>query len=314
MLPFAWFFRPTQGHPDGKLNAAAYPAFSISIAAAVAAILFASSWLTLKRLPYLPKARENAARFNLPSFFRDFGHALGNRNYLALVLGSIFYTLMSGVRNGLWIYTATFYWRLNNAQLSLFVIGSLIGYVFAATVVTRLHRKIDKRSTLVLAVLLNTAAPAIPLALGAVGLIGPQTPGLIAILIAFAALGHLPYSLMTTTLNSAVADIADENELKYGDREEGILYSTRTFFLKIDQALGTVLAGWVLSLIAFPAHATPGRVSPAVLTALITAFIVASLGGMAAAVFYSRFGVTKATYGATRAALDARRGANLAAA
>ncbi|GIT38910.1 MAG: hypothetical protein Ct9H300mP8_01060 [Gammaproteobacteria bacterium] len=37
---------------------------------------------------------------------------------------------------------------------------------------------------------------------------------------------------------SAIADIADENALKHGVRQEGILYSARTFFAKLDNSLG----------------------------------------------------------------------------
>ena len=124
---------------------------------------------------------------------------------------------------------------------------------------------------------------------------------------AFGAVGHMAYSLMTTTVYSALADIADENELKYGIRQEGVLYSTRTFFQRIDQALGTALAGWVLTIIAFPAKATPGAVDPEVLSNLALATVLSTIPGLFAAASYSFLRVTRATHDATRAALDAKR-------
>jgi glycoside/pentoside/hexuronide:cation symporter, GPH family len=120
-------------------------------------------------------------------------------------------------------------------------------------------------------------------------------------------LQHAPYSLMTTTVYSALADIADENELKTGLRQEGILYSTRTFFARVDQALGTALAGWVLTLIAFPANAVPGKVDEHVLMGLAAAFIISTIPGLIAAVFYGMLRVTRASHDATRNALDHRR-------
>ena len=116
---------------------------------------------------------------------------------------------------------------------------------------------------------------------------------------------------MTTTIYSALADIADENELKYGIRQEGILYSTRTLFARIDQALGTALAGLVLSIIAFPAKATPGEVAQPVLMALAVAFILSTIPGLIAAIFYGMLRVTRQTHDATKAALVIKRKAEL---
>ena len=120
-------------------------------------------------------------------------------------------------------------------------------------------------------------------------------------------LQHAPYSVLTTTIYSALADIADENELKFGMRQEGILYSTRTFFARVDQALGTALAGWVLSLIAFPAKAVPGQVDQSVLMGLAAAFVLSTLPGLVAVVFYAMLRVTQTTHSATRTALDQRK-------
>jgi Na+/melibiose symporter-like transporter len=111
---------------------------------------------------------------------------------------------------------------------------------------------------------------------------------------------------MITTVTSALADIADENELKFGVRQEGVLYATRTFFQRVDQALGTALAGWVLSTIAFPTNAKPGQVPEPVLMALAGAFALSAIPGLIASVFYGMLRVTRETYEATRSALDDR--------
>jgi Na+/melibiose symporter-like transporter len=112
---------------------------------------------------------------------------------------------------------------------------------------------------------------------------------------------------MTTTVYSALADIADENELKYGLRQEGVLYSTRTFFARVDQALGTALAGWVLAIIAFPAKAVPGQVDQDVLMGLAAAFVLSTIPGLIACFFYGSLRVTRGTYDATQAALAVKR-------
>ncbi|WP_375396682.1 MFS transporter [uncultured Sphingomonas sp.] len=313
LLSFAVFFRATAAFPNGALDPSRWPVFSLTVAAIILGCLFISSWFTRRCIPYLPVRAPETPKFGGREFLRDLGRALSNRSYVVLLIGFFFPSLMSGIRNGLWIYTATFFWLLTNDQISFFVIGSFAGYVFGAFAVTRLHARFDKRWTGMAAIFVYCVGPATPLALGWLGVMGPGTPGLVVILIAFSTLQHAPYSIMTTTIYSALTDIADENELKYGIRQEGVLFSTRTLFAKVDQAIGTALAGWVLTMVAFPAKAVPGQIAPGVLSGLAAAFVLSTLPGLVAVVFYGMLRVSRESYGATQAALADRRAAALVA-
>lgn len=304
-LCFLVFFRATQAFPNGALDPSRWPAFSITIACIVLICFYVSSAITKRRIPFLVQPAASTPRFGVREFLRDFGRVLHNRNYVVLLIGYFFLSLMTGIRGGLWIYTSTYFWQLRNDQLAYFSIGSLFGYVFGSYVVTRLHHRFDKRWTGAVALVLYCVGPAIPLTLGYFGIMSAQTTGLVAILIAFSLLQHAPYSIMTTTIYSALADIADENELKYGLRQEGALYATRTFFARVDQALGTALAGWVLAMIAFPAKAIPGQVPETVLMGLALAYMVSIVPGLFAAIFYGMLNVTRATHDNTRRAIDA---------
>ena len=307
LLSFAWFFKPTPGFPNGALDPSRWKPFSLAIGATIIVCLFVSSFITRTRIPYLPQATPGAPRFGILEWMRDMGRVLTNRNYVVLLIGFFFITLMQGVRGGLWLYGATYFWKLTNNQVAFFVIGSLCGYVFGAFVVKELHRRFDKRWTGAIALLVYCIGPAIPLALGWLGILTPQTPYLLVILIAFSVLQHAPFSILTTTIYSALADIADENELKYGLRQEGVLYSTRTFFARVDQALGTALAGWVLATIAFPAKAVPGQVDESILMNLAAAFVLSTIPGLIAVFFYASLRVTRKTHDSTQAALVEKR-------
>jgi Na+/melibiose symporter-like transporter len=309
LLAFRVIFAATAEFPNGALDPTRYPMFSVTVAVLIILLLGYSSWSTMNRIPYLPQPREGQKGFGPRELFRDIGQALNNRNYVVLLIGLFFLSMMTGVRLGLWLYTATFLWQLDNNQISFFVIGSFSGYLFAAFVVKRLHDRFDKRWTGALALALYSIGPAIPLALAYFGVLSAETPGILWILIGFSVLQHAPYSLMITTVTSALADIADENELKFGVRQEGVLYATRTFFQRVDQALGTALAGWVLSTIAFPTNAKPGQVPEPVLMALAGAFALSAIPGLIASVFYGMLRVTRETYEATRSALDDRAAA-----
>ena len=307
LLSFRVFFAATAKFANGALDPSRWPLFAGSVALTIVALLTYSSWSTRSRIPYLPRPAPDTPGFSVRELLRDVGRAVSNRNYVMLLVGLFFVSMMVGVRGGLWLYGATYFWRLTNDQISYFAVGSLSGYVAAAWLVKRLHARFDKRWTGAVALLLYTVGPAIPLALGWLGMLSWQTPGLLVILVAFSVLQHAPYSVYTTTIYSALADIADENELRFNVRQEGILYATRTFFGRVDQALGTAVAGWVLTLIAFPAKAVPGHVDRSVLLGIAAAFVVSTVPGLVAVVFYAMLRVTRTTHDATRAALDERR-------
>ncbi len=307
VLSFAWFFRATAEFTNGALDPTRYPAFAGFFALLIVIFCTASAWSTKRFIPFLPQAKADTPKFSPIEFWRDFVKALSNRNYVVLLIGMFFLSLMVGVRGGLWIYTASYFWQIDNTQISLFAIGSFIGYLFGALAVTRLHVRFDKRWTGMPAVIVYCIGPALPLTLGWLGIMGPETPGLLWILIAFSVLQHAPYSVMTTTVYSALADIADENEVKFGLRQEGILYAARTLFARVDQAIGTALAGWVLTIIAFPEQARPGEVSQTVLVSLAAAFVLTTIPGLIAAIFYGMLRVTRATYDDTRAILKSRQ-------
>ena len=307
VLSFAWIFRATTEFSQGALDPSRYPFFAGFFALLIVIFCTASAWSTKKYIPHLPQPKADTPKFSAIEFWRDFLKALSNRNYVMLLIGMFFLSMMVGVRGALWIYTASYFWQLDSTQISFFAIGSFAGYLFGAFAVTRLHDRFDKRWTGMLAVVVYCVGPAIPLALGWFGIMGPNTPGLLWILIAFSVLQHAPYSVLTTTVYSALADIADENEVKHGMRQEGILYSARTLFARVDQAIGTALAGWVLTIIAFPAKASPGEVSETVLMSLAAAFVLTTIPGLIAAIFYGMLRVTKATYDDTRAILKSRQ-------
>lgn len=306
LTSFGLFFRATAAHPNGALDPARYPVFSATIAALVAVILFSSSFFTRRRIPWLPKAAADAKGFSPKNFITDVSQSLANRNYRLLLGGAFFLSLMQGLRGGLWIYTATYFWQLTNSQITWFALGSFVSYTCGSAIVGSLHRRFDKRLTGAVAVLVYCIGPALPLALGWAGVLSADTPLILPILVGFSLLQHLPYCLMTTTVLSAYADIADENELRFGARQQGILYSTQTFFSRIQQAVGAALAGWALTLIAFPKGALPGHIPLPVLHGLAGAFVLSTIPGVLTAVFYARLGISRASHDATRAALGER--------
>jgi Na+/melibiose symporter-like transporter len=122
----------------------------------------------------------------------------------------------------------------------------------------------------------------------------------------FGALGAGAGSILNISVMSALADIADENALKYGIRQEGVLYSARAFFAKLDNSLGLGIAAVALKLMDFPDKAEPGLVDPNTIWWLgVVDSPLCILPGVIAAIFYAQYRIDKTAHEETRRQLDA---------
>jgi Na+/melibiose symporter-like transporter len=307
-IALTFFFPRTPEFHNGLLNPEPWDEFARVMSVAIVVILFASAWFTRDRIPYLPKPAADTPKFSPAEFFKDVGKALTNVNYAWLLVGYFFLSMMLGLREGLRLYVYSFYWEISSSDLRLFIIGSFIGYATAFAFAAKMHGRFDKKRTAIWSALAYAVIPAIPIVLGQLGVLRADTPALLPILIAFATAGYAAVSVLQISIMSALADIADENELKHGLRQEGILYSTRALAAKFDQAIGTALAGFVITLIAFPDKATPGQVGPEILHNLaLWDGVLASIPGVIAAFCYGRYRISREAYEQTRVALAKRR-------
>lgn len=306
-IALTFFFPKTPQFHNGLLNPEQWDNFALTMAIGIVLVLFASSWFTRDRIPLLPVPAAGTPKFSLPEFFKDVVKALTNINYVWLLVGYFFLAMMIGLREGLRLYLYSFYWQISSSDMRLLLIGSFIGYVAAFLFAARMHGKYDKKAVIIWSALAYAVVPAVPIVLGQLGVLTPQSPGLLPIIIAFAGGGYAAISILQISVMSALADIADENDLKHGVRQEGILYSTRAFAAKLDQAIGTALAGAVIALIAFPDKAKPGEVPADILNNLAWwDGALAAIPGVIAAFCYGRYRINRSTYEATRAAIAAR--------
>lgn len=304
------FFKRTEEYPRGLLNPEAWSPYSLVMGSVAFIILLASALLTHDRIKHLPQPAKDTPKFSALNFLRDVKSAFTNINYVWLLIGFFFLSITLGLRTVLHVYVNTFFWGLDSEELSFFVIGTFVGYATAFLMAAHLHGRFDKKKTMIVAAASYGIIPAIPIIMGLLGIWTQETPFILTILIIFSCLSSGALSMLSISVMSALADVADENEARHGLRQEGVLYSTRTLFAKVDQAIGTALAGLVLTFIAFPEKAKPGEISLEILKKLaLWDGVIAAVPALVAAYFYGRYGITRVSYDATRAAIMARRAA-----
>lgn len=303
-----FFFMATPQYPRGLLNPEPWTNYSLTMAVLVLVMLYASSWYTRDRIPLLPRPAENQARFSAGEFMRDVGKTFSNPNYSLLIAGYFLLTMTTGLRSGLQLYTNTYFWALTSEKLRWLIFASIIGALVAFVITPILQRRFDKRATIIAASVVQAIAPAIPTWLGLLGVLTQQTPNLVFILLGATTVGWVGYGVLTIGVLSCMADVADENDLRYGVRQEGVMYAMRNMFGKIDQAIGAALAGAILTFVAFPVKAVVGQVPLEIVHDVAWADgVLATIPGVLAVIPYLFYSINRASYEKTKAALATRR-------
>jgi len=302
------FFATVAQYANGLLNPESYGLFSICNSLVIVTCLYSSAWFTRDRIPTLPQPSADAGRFNAAEFFRDIRKAFSNRNYVFLMLALFSLSMMLGLRTGMLTYMNVYYWELSAIEFgNLILIGSFFGYLTGFLLSAHIHGRFDKRATTVTTALLLSIFPAMPVILRLTGFFPENgSPWLLWCIAGFGALSAASGSILNISVMSALADIADENALRYGVRQEGMLYSARTFFAKLDNSLGLGLAAVALKLMDFPDNAKPGQVDPDTIWWLgVVDSPLSILPGVIAAILYAQYRINKSSYEETRRKLDA---------
>ncbi|MEM1232099.1 MAG: MFS transporter [Pseudomonadota bacterium] len=182
---------------------------------------------------------------------------LRNRSLRWLMTGYIIIVIAYGVGIGLGLYTFTFFWELTGFQTMIVLLtgpfGSLFGYLLAG----KLFAWLDKRNAMMAGAIAWMVLHALPVCLYLLGLTPAAGSWALAILLAaiYLLLGACVAQVFVG-ISTLIADIADENALATGTRQEGVLFGAVSFASKCISAGGSVIAGLMLRLIEWPTGAT----------------------------------------------------------
>ena len=193
--------------------------------------------------------------------FRELSQTLSNRSFLALFLATVFAAMAGGVSGNLGIYMSTYFWELKPERILFIVMMHFLSALIGAALAPFLTRRFGKKRTALgligSAIILGPA----PILLRLVEFFpGNESAWLLPILMLHGLIEVSLVVMIGITTSSMMADIAEQNEIRTGRREEGLFFSATSFAAKVTSGLGTFLAGVILSLIAFPRDAAPGSV------------------------------------------------------
>ena len=296
----------------GQLYRPAYTWTALTACVIVLVSIFACAFGTKDQIPLLKRNQiDDDRNVSLGAFYSDIWVVMQNRNYLYLLLGLFFLSLTIGTHETLAIYMGTFFWELTPQQIGFLILNNILGVHVGFFLAARLHHRFDKRWTIALSAIGLSVFWSMTVNLALLGLAPANSSwALVAFIIFFGTFSSFFGAVLNISVMSALADIADEHELKTGLRLEGIFYSARAFFAKAMNAIGHVVAGLALQYyVMLPPNSVPGDVAPDIIFRLgIVDGPFAMIGGIIAGVVYLGYRIDKSVHEQTREALAARSG------
>lgn len=296
MLTFMVFLAPTAQYPLGQLNPAGYREYAVFASVAMVAAILISALGTHREIARLPKA--SPTRTSLKGTFRGILKTLNNKSFLILTVAGIFVFTNQGLNFALSTYLNTYVWSMPAASLGLFVFAVMGGVALAFVIASRISRSMGKKNAAVAFSITYILVAIAPLMLRYLGLFLPNGhPLLFPTLMGLVALGTALGVGSMILSGSMMADVVEEAQEVSGERTEGLFFAGSFFMQKCVSGFGLFLSGVILTAVAFPVGALPGKVPPEVLDHLILVYCSLKVViGVTGAAILSRFPISQADH------------------
>jgi GPH family glycoside/pentoside/hexuronide:cation symporter len=290
VVAFKYLLRPSAEHPVGHLNPAGYLQYAWIAALIMLVSVLLSTVGTHRRIAALPQ-QPPAPRLGLAETLRGMKQILFHRAYASVLLATLFFAMSAGLNAALTIYFTTYFWELSASQIATVSLAAFGGILLAFLVALPLSARFGKKQTALVMFGLSMVCGATPLALRLLDVMPANgAPALIPILMVSLALVTTCTISASILAVSMVADVTEQVQLATGRRAEGLLFSAVTMVNKAISGMGVFISGLLLTLVAFPSNALPGKVAESVLDRLalihISATATMSVLAIACLAFY----------------------------
>ncbi len=318
MIGFGIFFAPSTAHPVGQLNAEAYAPFAATLAVCMGLAILATALGTRAVVSRLQQPLVEV-KLGVVAVFRnmanDIRSALGSVSFRWLFSGVLVVYLMIGTNGALDIYMFTYFWEFSNREVMTISVAYPTGLMLGAMLAPAFLRRFDKRAALLFGTVWWAGLQVMPVMLRLLGVFPDNDDAaLVPTYMAIRFVHGMGSVMANVAFGAALADIADENELRSGRRQEGIFFSTSSFSLNFATGIGGLIAGIALDAISWPRGAhirSAADVAPDTLVhlgivygPLVVAFSVITMW------CYGNYRLTRARHAGILAELAARRRAN----
>jgi Na+/melibiose symporter-like transporter len=302
-LAGALLFVPTKAFPTGQLNPVYYPLYGLILGLLIMAVTLASTLGTHACIPYLPQPAPGS-RFSVRRAFADLWQAFRSPSFRIFMAGFFTWAIGLIVFKSIEIYLGTYFWRLQQSLVFLLPLAGAVASLAGTLAWVWIVRRIGKKASFIASMLGFSLVYFGLVLLKQNGLMPAGQGTYLAAVFVGSMLAAMIAAAPGVVGGSMLADIADEVELMFTARREGILFGAISFVTKISIGLGAQIAGFLVSWSGLPAHAAPASVSDAVsarLADLTIGFVLAV--AVAATLMYLAYPLSRARHAVIQASL-----------
>ena len=297
VLMYAIWLVPTEEISDGVMNPAGYQNAGLfgTVIIVMSVLVFA---IGLRR--FIPRLKQYQIDkpVSLTQFFRQVADVFRSASARVVVLGGVLYYAGVGTYVALWVYIYSYFWEFTSRQVSFIVIPMALAALVLPWAMRRWGVGREKKTVAIAGMLGAMAINIIPITLRLLGLFPENGSASLFWIMLVAGFFETNFFLVFDICwRSMIADLAERTELETGRRNEGVISSTITFTTKCADALGTLLAGILLALIAFPTETAIGDVPEDVVAKLGLIYgPMVFLIWMGVIVFISRYRISRSRH------------------
>ena len=308
-LIFTFIFSESDAFPQGQLNPENYTLFAPLLGTLITIWCLITTHFTRDQIQYSYQ-RTDSQSFGLLVLFTSLRSALTNRNFALLLCASLIAFGVFGVLGFFDIYVNTYFWELKAKDFGIIALFVWIGPLIAVLLVMNFQAHFEKHHGLVFALAGGMIMSTVGVTARLSGLFPEYDSPFFLPAITCIATMNLFFAVLTAIMFiSMIADLVDDQELKTGQRQEGVFAAGVAFSTKAVGSLGVIVGGFLLEFfIQFPAGQGQAEISEDVLFRLaITDAIVVNSLLLIPTFLISKYTLTRSNFAAVQAALEERR-------
>ena len=305
---YAVIFPSNPEFDNGLLNPAGY-----FVLAAVGSVTIVFSVLTctlgtVEQIPYLHNV-ELGKKFSFANYITQLKALIKNISYLSACLSLLTIYSGLGIISVVSTYAYVYVYELSTEGMVWASVAKSPGILIALPLLAYLSRRMEKKTILIVSTLATCALVSLPHNLKMVDLF-PSNDSVFLLFALFVPLllAYMVFPVSAIIIDSQLADVADEHELRTGERSEGVIFSVRSFGIKTTQGVGGFLAGFGLEFIGFPENAEVGDLAGETITGLLFLNGPSYLAiYLLAVLFMTLYALDKKTHGEVLRQLEKKR-------
>ena len=305
---FTVIFPSTPEYENGLLKQAGYFVLAAVGSVTIVFSVLVCAFGTLEQIPYLHDF-EISKKFTFPNYFAQLKALVKNVSYLSACLSLLTIYSGLGILSVVATYAYIYVYELSSEAMFWAGAAKSPGILVALPLLAFLSKFMEKKAILMMSTLATCILISLPHNLKMLDLF-PANDSVFLLFALFVPmlLAYMVFPMCAIIIDSQLVDVADDHELRIGERSEGVIFSVRSFGIKATQGVGGFLAGFGLEFIGFPENAAVGNLAQETVTGLLflngPAYLMIYL---LAVLFMTLYALDKKTHGEILQQLEARR-------